>query len=282
VLLVEDLWPDSVLATDLLEGGMSRRLAEISLRSFTLRSYRRARYVAVTSPGMRAALVERGVNPQKVSVIYNWVDENVMRPTAPDPELRPRLGLTNEFLVMYAGNHGPAQALDVVIRAMYELRELQHVSLVMIGDGIDKPKLRTLARSLSLRSVAFLDRVAPTQLPAAMAAADLQLVSLADRALFRITIPSKVQGAMACGQPVLSSVAGDVRQLIEAAGAGLTCAPNDPHELAETIRRAASMPSGRLSAMGEAGYRYYSSTLSEAIGGRALADLLTLAVRGGV
>jgi glycosyltransferase involved in cell wall biosynthesis len=281
VLFIEDLWPDSVLATDLLNSGAVRTLAEVSLRWFTTQSYRRAHHVAVTSPGMRAALLQRGVPADKVSVVYNWVDETVMRRTAPDQDLRPRLRLTNEFLVMYAGNHGALQALDVVMRAMYELRHLHDVRLVMIGDGIEKSKLQSLARSLDLRSVAFLDRVQPNELPALMAAADLQLVCLADRDLFRMTIPSKVQSAMACGRPILSSVPGDVRDLIEAAGAGLTCRPGDPRALADAIRLAASMPRDRLSAMGQAGYLYYMATMSEAIGGRALADRLVRAAKSG-
>ena len=279
VLLVQDLWPDSVFAAGFLTGGRARRMAEMSLTWFTEQAYRRAAHVAVISPGMRDLLIHRGVPSDKVSVIYNWADEKVMRPSEPDPGLRTRLGFTDEFVLMYGGNHGAAQALDVAIHAMGELRDLQDVHLVLVGDGIDKSALHSQAEHLNLRSVHFLDPVASDRMPALMAAADMQLVSLADQSLFRITLPSKVQSILACGQPVLACVPGDAARVVQGAGAGLTAPPGDPSALARVIREAHSMPREQLRTMGRSGLHYYGATLSEAINARALADLLRRAAK---
>jgi glycosyltransferase involved in cell wall biosynthesis len=274
VLLVLDLWPDSVFASGFLARGWARRAAERALRSFTQRAYDRAAHVAVTAPGMRELLIERGVPAAKISVIYNWVDELVMRPAEADEALRPRLGLTGQFILMYAGNHGAAQGLDVAIRAMDRLRADPRVHLVLVGDGSEKTALRDLAERLKLSSVHFVDRVDADRIPGLMAAADLQLVSLADEALFRITMPSKVQSIMACAQPILLSAGGDAARAVETAGAGLTCRPGDPEALAIAIERAAGLPSTALAAMGRAGQEYYRAHLSEAVNSRALAEAL--------
>jgi glycosyltransferase involved in cell wall biosynthesis len=279
VLLIEDLWPDSVFASGFLTRGVARHLAETSLTWFTKHAYRRASRIAVTSPGMRDLLVRRGVPAGKVSLVYNWVDEQILHPTQPDPTVRQRLNLTDEFVVMYAGNHGPAQALEVPIRAMHELRDLPDVRLVLVGDGIQKTALRTLVEDLHLRSILFLDRIEPERMPAAMASAQLQLVSLADRDLFRITTPTKVQSILACGQPILSCAAGDVQRIVDDAGAGFTSPPGDPIKLARAIRHAYETPRDRLRDMGNAGYRYYSSTMSEAVSAPALASLLRQAAK---
>jgi glycosyltransferase involved in cell wall biosynthesis len=274
VLLIQDLWPDTVFATGFLKGAKARHIAEMSLTWFTEQAYRRAAHVAVISPGMRDLLIHRGVPSDKVSVVYNWADEKIMHPSEPDLDLRTRLGLTDEFVLMYGGNHGAAQALDIAIRAMDELRDLPDVHLVLVGGGIDKPALRSLAEELDLRSVHFLDPVTPERMPALMAAADMQLVSLADHDLFRVTLPGKVQSILACGQPVLVCAPGDAAQIVQAAGAGLTVPPGDSSALANSIRRAHSMPREQLRKMGRAGLHYYGTTLSEAINARSLADML--------
>ncbi|HKT02261.1 MAG TPA: glycosyltransferase family 4 protein [Rugosimonospora sp.] len=280
LLLILDLWPDSVFATGFLARGLRRRLAMAVLGRFTRLAYRHASHIAVTSPGMRSTLLARGVPADKVSIVYNWADEKAMRPTEPDPRLRAQLGLTDEFVLMYAGNHGAAQSLDTAIEAMARLRDLPNVRLVLVGDGIDKPALQRLAADLGLDSaVHFLDRVDTEHLPGMMAAADMQLVSLADQELFRITVPGKVQCILACGQPVLLAAAGDAAQIVEESGAGLVCPPGDPNLLASAIRRASAIPRADLRQMGHAGYGYYHAVLSEDVNAGRLAELLRAAVQ---
>jgi colanic acid biosynthesis glycosyl transferase WcaI len=274
VLMIQDLWPDSIFATGFLATGAVRRVAEASVGWFTDSAYRRAAHIVVISPGMRDLLVERGVPAEKVSVVYNWVDEDVMKPSEPDQDLRARIGLTDEFLLMYGGNHGAAQGLDVVVRAMAQLRDLPDVHLVMVGDGIQKAALRSLTDELGLPTVHFLDQVVPHRMPALMAAADLQLVCLADEDLFQITLPSKVQSILACGNPVLACAPGDTARVVETAGAGFTTPPGDPVALARTIRQAHGTPRQALREMGRAGRTHYESNLSEAINAGALVGVL--------
>ncbi|WP_334564149.1 glycosyltransferase family 4 protein [Micromonospora sp. CPCC 205561] len=274
VLMVMDVWPDSVFATGFLAEGTKRRVAEPPLTWLTNQTYHWADHVTATSPGMRDTLVARGVPPEKVSVVYNWTDEKVMRPSEPDHDLRARLGLTDEFILMYAGNHGAAQNLDVAVRAMHELRDRPDVHLVLVGDGIEKSSLQALAASLDLRSVHFVEPVEAERMPAVMATADLQLVSLADQELFRVTLPSKVQSILACAQPILTCAPGDAARVVHEAGAGFSSPPGDSSELAHAIRRAAAVPRPRLRAMGDAGREYYLTHLGEAANAGTLADLL--------
>ncbi|MGK5739559.1 glycosyltransferase family 4 protein [Micromonospora sp. URMC 103] len=280
VLMVMDLWPDSVFATGFLTGGLTRRLAEAALGRFTDQTYRWADHVTVPSPGLREAVVARGVPAEKVSVVYNWTDEKVMQPTEPDPDFRRRLGLdAGDFVLMYGGNHGAAQRLDVAVDAMDRLRDLPDVHLVLVGDGVDKRALRTRAAELRLRSVHFLDPIEQQRMAAAMAAADLHLISLADEPLFRVTLPGKVQAILACGQPVLTCAPGDAARIVLEAGAGFAAPPENPAALADTVRAAYGTPRSRLRAMGQAGREHYLTHMSEAINAQLLADLLSRAAR---
>ncbi|GIJ33484.1 glycosyltransferase family 4 protein [Micromonospora sediminimaris] len=282
VLMVMDLWPDSVFATGFLTRGLARRVAETTLSRFTDVAYRQAEHVTVPSPGLRETLVARGVPTEKVSVVYNWADEKLMQPTEPDPHLRNSLGLSpDDFVVLYGGNHGPAQDLGVAVAAMGRLRDLTDVHLVLVGDGVSKSALRTTTAQLGLRTVHFVDPVPPERMAAVMAAADIQLVCLADEPLFRITMPSKVQTILACGQPILSCAPGEAARAVADAGAGFTTAPGDPQRLAQTIRLAHATPRAQLRAMGQAGLDHYRLLMSEAANAQLLAELLAAAAAKG-
>ncbi|MEH0822319.1 MULTISPECIES: glycosyltransferase family 4 protein [unclassified Micromonospora] len=279
VLMVMDLWPDSVFATGFLTGGAGRRLAAGALGALTDRVYRWADHITVPSPGLRGTLIERGIPAEKVSVVYNWADEKVMQPAEPDRAFRVRLGIDPDaFVVMYAGNLGAAQRLDVAVEAMEQLRDLPDVHLVLVGGGVERDSLRERAMASGLATVHFADQIAPERIAAAMADAQLQLVSLADEPLFHITLPGKVQAILASGRPALVCAPGDAARIVTGANAGFAAPPGDPAALAAVIRRARSTPRDRLRDMGHAARRHYLAHMSEEINAQVLADLLTGAV----
>ncbi|KAB1940666.1 glycosyltransferase family 4 protein [Micromonospora sp. ALFpr18c] len=282
VTMVIDLWPDNVFATGFLTEGPTRRIAEAVLGRFTDRTYRWADHVTVPTPGLRDIVIDRGVPAEKVSLVYIWADEKIMQPTEPEPGLRRRLGLTDDdFLLMYGGNLGAAQRLDVVVDAMARLRDTPDVHLVLVGDGVEKDRLIAQVTRDRLGNVHFLDSVPPERMPARMAVADLNLISLADEPLFRITLPSKTQSILACGQPMLACAPGDVARIARDAEAGFAAPPGDAEALAAVIRSARDTPRDRLRDMGRAGRQYYLTHMSEASNAPVLADLLATAARRG-
>ena len=103
---------------------------------------------------------------------------------------------------MYAGNHGGAQGLGSVVRAFGDTQP-RSVHLVLVGNGIEKESLVRQAHHLASERVHFVDPQPRASIEALMVEADAQLVSLADRPLFRVTMPSKVQAALAQGSPCL-------------------------------------------------------------------------------
>ena len=146
VLLIQDLWPDSIFATGFLTGGPLRAVAESVVTAFVDASYRHASHICVISPGMRRTLIERGVPPDKVSVVFNWVDEAVFKPAPRDGALRRRLGLGDEvFVALFAGNAGEAQGLMAWVSAMGLVSHLDHVHLVFLGGGTQRETLRAEA-----------------------------------------------------------------------------------------------------------------------------------------
>jgi glycosyltransferase involved in cell wall biosynthesis len=260
---IQDLWPDTVA----LSGMMSSQAAFTLLGKWCKFVYRRARHIVVLSPGFKQQLVGRGVPPEKVDVIYNWCDEATIQPTAADPELASRLGLSDCFNVMFAGTMGTGQALDSVLEAAALCRRtLPNVQFVFVGGGVDRNRLEKKAADLGLTNVRFLPRQPMSAMGAVLGLADVLLVHLKDHPLFSITIPSKTQAYMASGKPVLMAVRGDAAQLVTQSGGGLVCEPENPRSIAETVARFAAMSPEQRRSMGEAGRRYYDEQLSLRVG----------------
>jgi glycosyltransferase involved in cell wall biosynthesis len=280
VLLIQDLWPDTVVASGFVPNGAALRAVERGLHWFCRASYRYASTVAVTAPGMKRVLLDRGLADHKIAIAPNWVDESIFRPESKDPALARRLGM-NGFVVMYAGSLGELQGLDTAIEAMTRLRDLPDVRLVMVGSGIGRERLESMTAQLGLASVTFLGQQPVELMPALMALSDIQLVSLRDLPLFHATLPSKVQAVLAAGRPVVASVPGDSRELIEASGAGIAVAPGDPGALAAAIRHLRSLDRTTREAMGLKGREFYHRNLSESVGSTNLVRLLEASAQAG-
>ena len=135
--------------------GHIRRPTEWLLHRFVNLTYRHAEHIAVISPGMIDLLASRGVRRSKLSLVYNWV-EDLPGAVGDRTGCRERLGLTDDdFLLMYAGNHGGAQSLSAVIEAVGQLSSAERCHLVMIGDGVEKAALEQLAVRVAAERVHF-------------------------------------------------------------------------------------------------------------------------------
>lgn len=275
VVLVQDLWPDSVTATGFVSSPRAVDVLESTVGRYADAVYRGAAHVCVISPGMRDLLVDRGVDPERISLVYNWVDEDVLRPVDRDDALRRSWGAADDDLVLlYAGTMGPAQSLGTAVAAMERLRDRPDVHLVLVGDGIEREALRDQAARAGLARVTLHDRVQVSEVPRLIASSDVSLVSLADEPLFRITLPSKVQATLACGGPLLAVAPGDAAAVAVASGAGVAVPPGDVDALAAAVRDLADSPRERLAELRRAARAYYETTLSETINADVLARIL--------
>jgi glycosyltransferase involved in cell wall biosynthesis len=278
VLLVQDIWPDSVFATGFLATGWARRIAQATLSRFCSWSYRSAAHIAVISPGAVDLLVSRGVPRDKISLVYNWTDEShsAMEPST----ARRELGLpTDAFVISYAGNHGPAQGLDVVIRAANDVRDIGDLRVLLVGDGLAVADLQRLADRLGSDNVTFVGPVSHERMEAVRSASDVQLVCLVGDPLFRVTMPSKVQAILASGTAAMAIGSGDAAAVVEESGAGWAVPPGDYQALASAFRSARAESRDAMSARGRAGRAYYQQHMSEAIGGRRLDTILRAAAQ---
>lgn len=276
VLMVQDVWPDTIFASGFLPGAAGRVIHHLVDR-FVRQAYKQAGHIAVISPGMARLLTERGVPAEKISVVYNWVPEESDQepPQEPTVSLAERVGVSRDTrLFLYAGNHGHAQALHDVVGAFLDERT-SPAHLVMLGDGVAKKQLVAMAGGHP--RIHFLEPVGRAEAAHLLSSADVSVVSLADEPLFAVTMPSKVQSGLATARPMLVVARGDAASVVLKARTGAAASPGNVSEIIDAVRSLVDATPAELAAMGARGHTVYRSQMASEVGARRLSQLLTRA-----
>lgn len=238
VIHVQDLWPESVVNSGFLRESMLSRVIYSCLGGFSRLVYRNAAAVIAIAPTMAETLRSKGVDPGRIHTILNWADESQGVDASRRSQLRADLDLgVDDVVVMYAGNLGPLQGLDVVLDAFALIPDSSRLKFVIAGSGVSAPSVMERCQRPEMRGrVRFLGRLSQDEMSEVNSVADVQLVSLIDRDFFRGTIPGKYPAILANRQPILCTVPGDAGRFIEEADAGWVTSL-DVHGLTETLLR---------------------------------------------
>lgn len=253
VFYIQDLWPESLSATGFVTHPWALRAVEWMVRGI----YRACDRILVTSRAFIPRVERLGVPARRIAY-YPQYAEGFYRPLAPDLDWARAQGVQAGFTVMFAGNMGLAQDLSTVLDAAEMLRD-RDINWVFVGDGSVRANLEQQARQRQLDRVAFLGSHPAEQMPRFFAQADALLVSLTRDELFALTVPAKLQSYLASGRPVLASLAGEGAQIVEEAGAGLSCAPQDARALADAVTRLHETPPEERAEMGRRGRAYFEA-----------------------
>jgi len=157
--------------------------------------------------------------------------------------------------LVFAGNIGKVQAVEVLIEAAALLRD-EPIHWHIVGDGSNYESCKDLTHTLHLdEKVTFYGRKPLEEMPKYYAMADAMLVSMRNDLSVNDTLPGKVQSYMAAGRPVLGSIAGETAYVLDKAKCGYCAPPDDPEAFAAVVRR--FLGEKNPEKMGEAGYDYY-------------------------
>ncbi|MDD2703136.1 MAG: glycosyltransferase family 4 protein [Candidatus Omnitrophica bacterium] len=260
---IQDLWPDTLAATGMVNNKMVLRL----VGKWCNFIYSQAAKIVVLSPGFKEELIKRGVPEHKIEVIYNWCEEDYLKACDLNEDLTQNLGMAGRFNIVFAGTMGKAQALSAVLDTAGLLKDkFPEIQFIFVGGGVDVGKLKKKKIEQNLTNVCFLPWRPMSEIGHVLNSAHVLLVHLKDDPLFKITIPGKTQAYMAAGRPILMAVKGNAAELIEKAGAGLVCMPQDPQGIAKTVETFYKMPREKLERMGENGRNFYQRELSLCVG----------------
>jgi colanic acid biosynthesis glycosyl transferase WcaI len=191
---------------------------------------------------MREHLAVKGVKPERLSIVRNWVDFEKIRPLDHPSVYRGMLNLGSDaFVALYAGNIGAKQGLEVMLDAARRLEGEVNLVFVVAGDGPWKSRL--VARYGALRNVRFLPVQPEDQLCELLNLANIHILPQ-ERSAADLVLPSKLGGMLASGRPCVV-MADPGTELYEFLGESVVFVPpGDVGALAERLRSAYRDPTG--------------------------------------
>jgi glycosyltransferase involved in cell wall biosynthesis len=274
VFEVRDLWPESIVAVGALPADhpvvRGLTVVEESL-------YRAARAIVVVTDTFKERLVARGFSAAKIHVVKNGVDLGRFSPRSRDTDLRRELGWQDKFVVGYVGTHGLAHGLDTVLEAAKRLGQRPDVRFLLVGDGAERSRLEQRVRAERIENVRLMGSVPRDRMNEVYATLDAALVTLRKSELFTSVLPSKIFEIAAMARPIVLSVDGEARALVEASGGGVFVPPEDVGAMLGAIVRLVEEPALGVR-MGLAGRTYVASHFDRETLAHAYLEILRRAV----
>jgi glycosyltransferase involved in cell wall biosynthesis len=254
VVWVQDLWPESLSATGYLKDKKILAIVGVIVRWI----YRHTDLLLVQSRAFIPS-VGRLAPGKRIEYYPNSVDDSFAQQPSAEIVLPKIQALETGFPVVFAGNVGAAQAVEVILEAALLLRHIPEIRFVVIGHGSRWEWLREQVQVLRLTNLHLPGRFPLKTMPGLMQKAGALLVTLADEPIFAYTVPNKVQAYMAAGRPILCCLNGEGARLVKEAGAGLSVPAEDARALADAVSQLYLMTFEERAEMGANGRRYFKA-----------------------
>jgi glycosyltransferase involved in cell wall biosynthesis len=273
VFEVRDLWPESLEAV-----GVSNRKSLLfrTLKQIAALLYRQADSIIVVTPPLKAHLEDDWhIDPARISVVMNGVDETLMLPEVEHSDVIAEFALADRFVVSYVGTLGNAHSVETLIESAAILqRSSPDIFFLLVGAGAERDKLERLIRERSLRNIRLVPPQPRVRVPRILAASHACVVLLKKSELFKTAIPTKMLEMMACGRPVVLGAEGESVALLTRAGAGICVPPEDPGKLAGAIQLLRSDPQLRQRC-GKSGAKFIRQEMTRSRTAMQYLDLLS-------
>ena len=232
---LHDVFPDSLVDAGFTrKGSLLWRLGRL-IEDYT---YMNANMIRVISEDLKKNLLEKNVPEEKIRVIYNWIDEHEVSPIDKDKNI-----LFDEydldramFHVVYAGNLGHAQDMDVILSAAGGLLGIQDIQFVIFAGGSRVDHYEEMSRKMHLTNVVFLPLQPVSLVSNVYSLGDVSIVSCKP-GFGKSAMPSKTWSIMATATPVVASFdeGTELQKIIEENCAGLFAKAGDHEALKEAL-----------------------------------------------
>lgn len=234
ILNVSDLWPESAVALGVLRNRSLIRVAT-QIEEFL---YRRADFVTGQTEGI-VANIQKRFPDKTIQLVPNGVNtECLLSPSEKESarmRVREEFGLTDHFVVGYAGLHGLAQNLVTILDAAHFLADQKDILFILFGDGPEKQQLVQVSNLKGLKNVSFYPPQPASRMPELLSAFDVAVIPLRKHRLFCGAMPSKLFECMGSGIPVVVAIEGEAKTLVERANGGICVEPENALAMAKAI-----------------------------------------------
>ena len=260
-LYVQDLWPENV---EIITGIKNKKIIG-AIGKMVDYIYRGCIRIFATSESFVKSIHSRGIPLDKIEYWPQYAEDFYI----PIEKMSiPEIPKDDAFNIIFAGNIGAAQGLDILPKAaeIIKTRSEKQIRFNIVGDGRYKEEFVSIVNTKGLDDMFnFIPKQLATRIPDFMAANDAAFLSLTDSPLFAMTIPAKLQSYMACGIPNIASAAGEAANIIKESNSGLCGRPGNAEELADNIINLANKSKEELKILGDNARKYYDSHFNKNI-----------------
>jgi colanic acid biosynthesis glycosyl transferase WcaI len=257
VFNIQDVFPDAAIQT----GAISNKKIIAAAKWLERVSYQRSDAVVLLSQDLRTNIANKidAKHHHRLHVIPNFVDTVAITPQDRMTNYRSELGIGDQLVVMYAGNVGFSQSLNLVVEAAAKFSE---VAFVVNGDGAARKKLQEDCAELA--NVYFGDYQPIERLSEVLATGDIHLVPLRT-GLAAVSVPSKSYSILAAGRPMLAAIDlnTEIPNMLQQSGAGIAVEPDNAPAFIEALGRLVNNRD-QLSEMGANGRKWVETHASPA------------------
>lgn len=269
----QDLFPDTLSGTGLAkQGGV---LYKIGLIVAKITFANVDKVIAISNDIKRNLVEEKGVAEKKVEVVYNWVDENAVVPVADeDNPLFDEFSISKDkFRIVYAGNLGNAQNIQVVVEAADRLKDNQDIEFLIFGSGGLEDDIRKEIAVKCLENIRLFPLQPFDRVSYVYSLGNVCLVSC-KKGLGGSVMPSKTCSIFSCGRPVLAHFdEGELKYILDYSGAGMFTRVGDVDGFVDAILQLKNDPK-QCKEMGEKGRRFVIDNLTKSVGTKKYVETL--------
>ena len=269
----QDLFPDTLSGTGLAKkGGLLWKIGSWVAR---VTFNNTDKIIAISEDIKRTLVEEKGIPADKGVVVYNWVDSDAVVPIAKEENpLFDEFGLSRDkFHVVYAGNLGNAQNINIVVDAAARLRDNEDVEFVGFGSGGLENDICARIEAEGLKNLRLLPLQPVERVKYVYSLGDVCLVSCKE-GLGGSAMPSKTWSILSCGRPVLANFdEGELQMILTKNELGVFTKAGDLEGFVEAIRQLASEPK-KCAEMGARGRQFVLDNLTKDVGTRKYAEVL--------
>ena len=269
----QDLFPDTLSGTGLAKkGGLLWKIGSWVAR---VTFNNTDKIIAISEDIKRTLVEEKGIPADKVVVVYNWVDSDAVVPIAKEENpLFEEFGLNREkFHVVYAGNLGNAQNINIVVDAAARLRDNENVEFVVFGSGGLESDIRARIETEGLKNLRLLPLQPVERVKYVYSLGDVCLVSCKE-GLGGSAMPSKTWSILSCGRPVLANFdEGELQMILTKNELGVFTKAGDLEGFVSAIEELAADPEA-CAKMGARGRQFILDNLTKDAGTSKYAEVL--------
>lgn len=252
---LHDVFPDSLVHTGITK--KNSLLFKIG-RIIENKVYKNAAIIVTVSEDIKENIIAKGVSSKKIRTIYNWIDEGaISRIERKENSIFERFGLSRDkFYVLYAGNLGKAQNLEVILNAAKRLETIPEIQFVIVGNGVDKEYYINRTKKMQLNNIHYFPLQPYSDVSMVYSLGDVSIVSC-KAGVGSTAMPSKTYSIMATKTPIIACYDGNssLTNLINDSACGYCVAPNDDGKLAVYIEKLLKAPE-LAKELGDNGYKY--------------------------